>query len=269
MARRGLRDVSAIQFGEFAAQLEEAGYGAIWLGMADADLVDAEPVLGATNRLVYATGILNVWTEPAEQVLAAYRRVAPRYPDRLLLGVGVGHPEVVRQYQKPFAALVEYLDALHEVPAEHLALAALGPKMLTLAGQRTAGAHPYLTTPEHTRRARETLGTGPLLLPEQKVVLETDPDKARAIARPTVGFYIRTVNYSSNLRRLGFTDEDLAGEGSDRLVDALVAWGDPATVADRLTAHLDAGADHVSVQVLGGSGPLPIAELREISAALG
>jgi probable F420-dependent oxidoreductase len=257
------------QVGEFAGQLEQAGYGAIWLGSASADLRLAEPILSATSELVYATGILNMWIEPAEQVVASYQRL-PAYPDRVLAGIGAGHPERPdnQQYARPYASLVAYLDALAGIPAGNLALAALGPKMLALAAKRTAGAHPYSTTPEHTRQAREILGASPLLVPEQKVLLESDPARARQIGRQNLSLYLGLVNYRSNFLRLGFTEEDLAGGGSDRLVDATIAWGDPATVAARISEHHQAGADQVAVQVLGTDNPLPIAELREISAAL-
>lgn len=269
MGQFGLASVSDEQLGEFAGQLEQAGYGAIWLGSATADLRFAEPVLAATSGLVYATGILNMWIEPAEQVAGSYRRLSA-YPGRVLAGIGAGHRERPdnKQYARPYANLVAYLDALAEIPAGHLALAALGPKMLALAARRTAGAHPYSTTPAHTRQAREILGAGPLLAPEQKVVLETDPARARQIGRQHLGPTLGLVNYRSNFLRLGFTEEDLAGGGSDRLVDATIAWGDPATVAARISEHHLAGADHVAVQVLGADNPLPIAELREVSAAL-
>lgn len=265
-----LAGLTGEQVGAFAGQLEQAGYSGMWLGSASADLRLAEPILSATSGLVYGTGILNAWIEPAEQVVASYRRLTPAYSDRLLAGIGIGHPERPdnKQYAKPYASLVAYLDALAEIPAEHLALAALGPKVLALAAKRTAGAHPYSTTPEHTRQAREILGAGPLLVPEQAVVLETDPARARQIGRESLGPILGLVNYRNNFLRLGFTEEDLAEDGSDRLIDAIVAWGDPATVAARISEHHRAGADQVAVQVVGADTPLPIAQLREISAAL-
>lgn len=188
VGQRGLTGVTDEQIGEFAGQLEQAGYDAVWLGSASADLRFAEPILSATSGLAYATSILNVWTEPADQVVAGYRRLSA-YSDRVLAGIGVGHRERpdYKQYAKPYSSLVAYLDALAEIPAEHVTLAALGPKMLTLAAERTAGAHPYSTTPEHTRQAREVLGAGPLLVPEQKVVLETNPTRARQIGRQALG----------------------------------------------------------------------------------
>jgi probable F420-dependent oxidoreductase len=264
-----LAGVSDERLGMFAGQLEEAGYGAMWLGSASADLRLAEPILSATTGLVFATGILNMWIEPAEQVAASYRRLSA-YPGRVLAGIGAGHRERPDnpQYARPYASLVAYLDALAAIPAGHLALGALGPKMLALAAERTAGTHPYATTPAHTRQARKILGPGPLLAPEQKVVLETDPARARRIGREHLSLILGLANYRGNFLRLGFTEEDLAGGGSDRLIDATVAWGDPATVAARISEHHRAGADHVAVQVLGTDNPLPIAELREISAAL-
>ena len=238
---------------DFAAEAEKLGYGAIWLGGSPGgDLAIVEQLLDATTTLKVATGIVNIWADEPDTIAKSYQRIAAKHPDRFLLGVGAGHPEATKEYKKPYDALVEYLDGLDEggVPKQARALAALGPKVLKLSGDRTAGAHPYLTTPEHTRQAREILGEGVLLAPEQKVVLETDPTKARAIGRPTVKFYLGLTNYTANLRKLGFTDEDLAGEGSDRLVDALALHGDAETIARGVTAHLEAGADHVTIQVL-------------------
>jgi len=238
----------------FAAEAEKLGYGAIWLGSSPGgDLEIVEQLLGATDRLVVATGIVNIWKDDAASVADAYRGIAEKFPNRFLLGIGAGHREATKEYAKPYDALVAYLDGLDAggVPAQGRALAALGPKVLKLAGDRTAGAHPYLTTPEHTRQAREILGEGKLLAPEQKVVLETDSAKGREIGRRTVRFYLGLSNYTANLRKLGFTEEDLAGDGSDKLVDALAPHGDAETIARAVTAHLDAGADHVNIQVLG------------------
>jgi probable F420-dependent oxidoreductase len=257
---------------EFAAEAEALGYGAIWIGGSPAgDLALAESMLDATQRIAIATGIVNMWSTPAEEVAASYHRIEAKHPGRFLLGVGIGHPEATAEYRSPYATMVDYLDRLDkaDVPVAGRALAALGPKALRLSADRTAGAHPYLTTPEHTREAREIVGDGALLAPEQKVVLDTDAERARAIGRPVVDRpYLQLVNYRSNLLRLGWSEADLEGGGSDALVDALVAHGDAETVAARLTAHLDAGADHVCVQVLTAGGADPLPALRELAAAL-
>lgn len=251
------------------AELERAGYGTAWLGGSPApDLSTVEPVLAASTSLVVATGIVNVWDAEPSVVAAAYQRLAAAYPDRFLLGVGVGHrPLVGDRYTKPYDKLVSYLDGLDEggVPVSGRVLAALGPKVLGLARDRTAGAHPYFTTPEHTARAREILGEGKLLVPEQKVVLETDPERARALARQSLAFYLTLPNYTNNWLRLGFTEADLADGGSDRLVDALVAWGDEDAVRERVQAHLSAGADQVAVQVVN-EDKLPV--LRTLAPVL-
>jgi probable F420-dependent oxidoreductase len=258
---------------ELAAAVEKLGYGAFWVGGSPpADLELPEQLLDATDELVVATGIVNIWVSPAQEVARSYHRVVDRHPGRFLLGIGVGHPEATgHRYVRPYAALVDYLDALEAagVPQEDLVLAALGPKVLRLAAERTTGAHPYLTTPEHSRAAREILGTGPLLAPEQKVVLETDPRRAREIARPPVAKpYLRLVNYRNNLSRLGFTDQDMADGGSDALVDALVAHGDDASVAARVRQHLDVGADHVCLQLLPATGTESLDGFRRLADVL-
>jgi probable F420-dependent oxidoreductase len=246
-----------------AKSIEGLGYGAIWIGGSPAgDLRLAESMLDATERIAVATGIVNMWSTPAEEVAASYHRIEAAHPGRFLLGVGIGHPEATQEYRSPYATIVDYLDQLDaaEVPMMGRALAALGPKVLRVAAERTAGAHPYLTTPEHTRAAREILGPDVLLAPEHKVVVDTDPQRARALGRTRVeNPYLHLRNYTSNLLRSGFTEDDIAGGGSDRLIDALVAHGDVAAVAARLTEHLDAGADHVCAQVLteGDADPLP------------
>ncbi|MEV6982757.1 LLM class F420-dependent oxidoreductase [Sphaerisporangium sp. NPDC051017] len=254
-----------------AASLEELGYGAVWLGGSPGgDLRIAEDILAATATLTVATGIVNIWQDDAAAIGAAYHRIADAHPGRFLLGVGAGHREATARYAKPYDALAAYLDGLDaaKVPVEGRALAALGPKVLRLSAERSAGAHPYLTVPEHTRQAREILGDGVLLAPEQKVVVSEDAEAARRIARETVHFYLRLSNYTSNLRRLGFGDDDLAGRGSDRLVDALVAQGDPATIKRRVDEHLAAGADHVSVQLLTAEDQDPLPGYRALAEVL-
>ncbi|ELB89237.1 hypothetical protein Rwratislav_30714, partial [Rhodococcus wratislaviensis IFP 2016] len=240
---------------EVGAAIESAGYGAIWIGGSPpADLEIAERLLDATSMITVATGIVNIWTAPVDEIATSFHRLEARHPGRFLLGIGVGHPEQPGlNYSKPYAALVEYLDALDAagVPAGRRVLAALGPKVLELSAARAAGAHPYLTTPQHTREARELLGPGPVIAPEQKVVLDTDPERARPIGRSAVeNPYLHLRNYVNNLKRLGYTDEQIENGGSDDLIDALVAHGDTQYVAGRLREHLDAGADHVAVQVL-------------------
>ncbi|MEU4806777.1 TIGR03620 family F420-dependent LLM class oxidoreductase [Actinosynnema sp. NPDC023587] len=250
-----------------AAELEELGFGALWLGGApDGGVLGlVAEVLDATDRLVVATGILNVWTTPAAEVNAGYRDLA--WTDRFLVGVGAGHREHVGEvYHSPYQKLVHYLDEL-DVPRDRLALAALGPRVLRLAAARTSVAHPYLVTPEQTALARAEIGAATVLAPEQHVVLEEDADRARAVGRENLALYLGLANYTRNWLRGGFTEDDLDDGGSDRLVDALVAWGSPERVADRLREHREAGADHVSVQVLGDhleDSP----QFRELAAAL-
>ncbi|HJT95732.1 MAG TPA: LLM class F420-dependent oxidoreductase [Mycobacterium sp.] len=256
---------------EQAVEIEKLGYGAVWIGGSPAgDLNYVEPILQRTETLQVATGIVNVWTAPAEQVAEAYHRVEDAYPGRFLLGVGIGHPEHTEEYRKPYDVLVEYLDVLDaaKVPTSRRVIAALGPKVLKLSAQRSAGAHPYLTTPEHTGQARNTIGNTVFLAPEHKVVLSTDADEARAIGRKTVDFYLNLSNYLNNWKRLGFTDDDIAKPGSDKLIDAVVAHGTADDIAKRLTEHLDAGADHVTIQVLGGWDKL-LPTLTELAGPLG
>ncbi|MBC2640009.1 MULTISPECIES: LLM class F420-dependent oxidoreductase [unclassified Rhodococcus (in: high G+C Gram-positive bacteria)] len=258
---------------EVGAAIESAGYGAIWIGGSPpADLEVAERLLDATSTITVATGIVNIWTAPAEEIATSFHRLEDRHPGRFLLGIGVGHPEQPGlNYSKPYAALVEYLDVLDAagVPAGRRVLAALGPKVLELSAARAAGAHPYLTTPQHTKEARELLGQGPVLAPEQKVVLDTDAERARPIGRAAVeNPYLHLRNYVNNLKRLGYTDEQIENGGSDELIDALAAHGDAQYVAGRLREHLDAGADHVAIQVLP-AGDDPVPALRELAGALG
>ena len=240
---------------DLAKQIESLGYGAAWIGGSpDADLKWVEPALAQTSSLQLATGIINIWSSPAAEVAESYHRIENDYPGRFLLGIGIGHPEHTQEYHKPYDALVDYLDTLDgaSVPTSRRVLAALGPKVLALSAERSAGAHPYLTTPEHTAQARELVGNSVFLAPEHKVVLTTDADEARKIGRQTVEFYLGLSNYVNNWRRLGFTDDDLRKPGSDKLIDAVVAYGTPEAIAARLNEHLAAGADHVAIQVLGG-----------------
>ena len=258
---------------QLAREIESLGFGAVWIGGSPpGDLKLAEDLLDATTSLVVATGIVNMWTTPADEVAPSYHRIAERHPDRFLLGVGIGHPEATGDYSRPYATIVEYLDRLDalDVPVAGRALAALGPKVLDVSRDRTAGAHPYLTTPEHTRSAREQLGDGVLLAPEHKVVLDDDPESARALGRPVVQRpYLGLRNYRANLLRLGWAESDLDDGGTDALIDALVAHGTPEQVAARLDEHLAAGADHVCAQVLTRGMRDPEPDLRRLASALG
>jgi probable F420-dependent oxidoreductase len=256
---------------EQAVEIEKLGYGAVWVGGSpSADLSFVEPILEQTETLQIATGIVNIWSAPADTVAESYHRIEKAYPGRFLLGVGVGHSEHTQEYQKPYSALVEYLDVLDAatVPTSRRVIAALGPKVLMLARNRSAGAHPYLTTPEHTAQARELVGNSVFIAPEHKVVLTSDADQARELGRKTVGFYFDLSNYVNNWRRLGFTADDVTKPGSDKLIDSVVAYGTAAQIARRLGEHHEAGADHVTIQVLGDRDQL-IPTLTELAGPLG
>jgi probable F420-dependent oxidoreductase len=256
---------------EQAKEIEALGYGAVWVGGSPpAELEWVEPILEMTSTLQLATGIVNVWTADAGPVAESFHRIDKAYPGRFLLGIGIGHPEMQQQYRKPIDVLTEYLDKLDEygVPKNRRVVAALGPKVLKLSAERSAGAHPYLTTPEHTAQARELLGPEAFIAPEHKVVLTTDAEEARAVGRKTLDVYLGLANYLNNFKRLGFSDEDVAKPGSDRLVDAVVAYGTPDAIAARLKQHLDAGADHVPVQVLTSPDKL-VPALAELAGPLG
>jgi probable F420-dependent oxidoreductase len=251
--------------------IEALGYGAIWAGGSPAaELQWVDPILGATDTLQLATGIVNIWTAEAGPVAESFHRIDEAYPNRFILGIGVGHPEAHQEYKKPYDALVEYLDKLdeHGVPKDRRVVAALGPQVLKLSARRSAGAHPYLTSPEHTAQARELIGPDAFLAPEHKAVLTTDAERARAVGRKALEIYLNLANYTNNWKRLGFTDSDIAEPGSDALVDAFVAHGTVDAVAARLKEHLAAGADHVPVQVLTGIDDL-VPALTELAGPLG
>jgi len=273
VGRNGIWLMRGHQTPEVAAEIEERGFGAVWVGGSPpADLAVAESLLAATEGIAVGTSIVNMWQVPAAEVAVSYHRIADRYPGRFLLGVGIGHPEADRVYASPYDTIQTYLDELDaaKVPVEGRALAALGPKVLRVAGERTAGALPYLTVPAHTREARGILGDGPLLAIEQKIVPSTDAARARAVAEPTIQRYLGLVNYRRNLLRSGFTEEDL-DTPTDRLVDALALHGTTEQIATGLKAHAAAGADHVAAQILTSSGEVDDefrAALRELAAAL-
>src|SRR6201997_5027351 len=258
---------------ELAAQIESLGYGAVWVGGSpEAELDWVDPALAQTNSLQLATGIGNIWSAPAPAVAQSFQRIEKAHPGRFLLGIGVGHREHTEEYVKPYEALVDYLDELDNamVPTSRRVLAALGPRVLKLAAERSAGAHPYLTTPQHTAKAREQMGNSVFLAPEHKVVLTTDAEEAHAIGRETADHYLGLSNYVNNWLRLGFSEDDVRRPGSDRLIDAVVAYGSPEAIAQRLNEHLEAGADHVAIQVLGGWTPETLLSvLCELAGPLG
>ncbi|MFE6591141.1 LLM class F420-dependent oxidoreductase [Streptomyces sp. NPDC057781] len=234
-----------------AAELEQLGYGALWLG-GNTAARDAAPLIEATSRIVVGTSIQSIWEHQASEAAASFAELEVSHPGRFVLGLGVSHGPRVEGYSRPYSTMVGYLDDLDKagMRAGHRLLAALGPKMLELSRDRAAGAIPYLVTPEHTAQARERLGEGPLLAPEFKVVLDSDPARARATARAYLAMYLRLPNYTKNFLNLGFTEADVTGGGSDRLIDAVFAWGDESTIRARIDAFHTAGADHVALQLV-------------------
>jgi len=262
-------------------ELEAVGYGTIWFGetpFSKEALSHAALILDATERVTVATGIASIWLRSPSSAASGAATLVEAYPGRFVLGLGVSHAPIVasigHDYTKPLTRMREYLDAMDAsrytgpLPADPAprVLAALAPKMLELARDRAQGAHPYLVTPEHTVRARAILGVGPLLAPEQAFVLESDPVRARTVAREHLKVYLTLPNYAENWRRSGFDEADVADGGSDRLVDALVAWGDESAVRERVEEHFAAGADHVALQPLGED---PIGQLTRLAPALG
>jgi len=269
---------------EIAAELETLGFGALWFGEAFGReaLTQAGLLLAGTRRIVIATGIANIYGRDPVTMAAGQKTLAEAYPTRFLLGLGVSHVPLVEElrghrYDKPVATMRSYLDAMDKAPYRGAppgikplrVLAALGPQMLRLASERTDGAHPYNTTPEHTALARKLLGAGPLLCPEQAVILETSATKARAIARGFLAVYLTLPNYTNNFWRLGFSESDFANGGSDRLIDAVIVWGDLKAVLSRIKEHRAAGADHVCIQILTeNQQDFPLSESRTLAAAL-
>lgn len=270
---------------EAVAEIEALGFRALWIpeGLSSKEaLSHAALILPAGDRIVVGTGIASIWARDPVAMANGGRALEEAFPGRFLLGIGVSHRTSVdrrgaARYASPYTRMSGYLDAMDEArypvrdapPGPPMFLAALGPKMLRLAADRATGAHPYFVPVEHSAKARETLGDSPILAPEQAVVLERDPEKARAIARNHMQHYLKLENYANNLLRLGFTQNDLADGGTDRLVDAIVGWGDVDAIRKRVQEHLDAGADHVSVQVLTDDpAAIPLAELGELAPAL-
>jgi probable F420-dependent oxidoreductase len=243
--------------GEAAKLVEQLGYGAWWLG-GSPHVPDVRPILEATSALVAATGILNVWINDPGETAAADAAAREEFGGRFMLGIGIGHREATSEYRRPLETMRGFLDGLDATPApppiDGRCLAALGPKMLELAGERTAGTHTYFVPVEHTRFARERLGSGKLVAPELACVVDTDPVRARAVARDYAKLYLGLRNYTQGLLRFGFTERDIADGGSDRLIDAVIPHGSAEQIAEVVRAHLDAGADHVCLQPLGEEG---------------
>ncbi|MFJ2195448.1 LLM class F420-dependent oxidoreductase [Streptomyces violaceusniger] len=262
------------QVSEVAAELDELGYGAIWLGGSPSP-DQAGVLLDATSRITIATGILSIWDHEAAYVAERHAALNAAHDGRFLLGLGVSHSALAgERYRRPYTAMKEYLTALDSapapVPASQRVLAALGPKMLELSRDRATGAHPYLVTPEHTAEARDILGKDSVLAPELKVVLDTDLDRARATARGYLARYLALPNYTNNFLRLGFEDADFADGGSDRLISAMFALGDAEVIRARVDEFLAAGADHVAIQTVTDSplADVPRAQWRTLAEAL-
>ncbi len=273
-----LRYGDAAEIGEAAAELDDLGYGALWIPDVGGDVLGSvELLLRATPRAVVATGILNIWMHEPSEVAQRRASWSDAWRARFLLGLGVSHAPLIDhqhpgRYTKPYSKMVEYLDGLDAAeapfPVEARVLAALRPRMLGLARDRSAGVHPYFVPPEHVARAREILGAGSTIAVELAVVVDRNPSSARETARRHTATYVNLPNYTNNLREFGFGDDDFAERGSDRLVDAIVAWGDLDAIANRVAAMRAAGADHVCVQVIRPDDALPRAEWRELAPVL-
>src|SRR5215510_13172067 len=281
---RQFEDHPAVKVREAASELEELGYGAIWFGEATGReaLTHAGLLLAATRRIIVATGIANIYARDAMAMASGQKTLAEAHPNRFVLGLGVSHVPLVEQlrghqYDKPVSRMRTYLNAMDQAPYNSVTpaskpirvLAALRPKMLELAAERADGAHPYNVTPEHTARARQILGAGRYLCPEQAIVLETDPAKARKIGREFLERYLKLPNYTNNFLWLGFDENDFRNGGSDQLIDAIISWGDLNAIRNRIREHHSAGADHVCVQVFTADRhALPLREWRELASAV-
>jgi probable F420-dependent oxidoreductase len=266
----GYRPFGIERAGEAAKLVEQLGYGAWWLGSSP-HVPQVRPILEATSTLVAATGILNVWSNDPQETAAADAELRAEFPGRFMLGIGIGHPEATSDYRRPLTSMRSFLDGLDASstppPVAERCLAALGPRMLDLSGERSAGTHPYFTPVEHTRFARERLGPDKLVAPELACVVDTDPVRAKEVARRYAKLYLGLRNYTRNLLDFGFTEDDFADGGSDRLIDAVVPQGSAGRIAEVVQAHLDAGADHVCVQPLGEEG-IPRASWTALAEAL-
>src|SRR3954452_13156213 len=254
--------------GVIARELERLGYGALWLG-GSPSVEQAREYVEAAERLPVITGILNVWQHDPADVARAHAQLTADHPDRFILGIGIGHPEATSDYTRPLKTMREFFDGLDHaetpVPKDLRLAAALGPKMLDLSAERSLGTHPYFIDVQHTRFARERLGEGPLVAPEVAVVLEADDETARKLAREYAKTYLNLTNYTANLLKFGYTEDDIANGGSDRLIDAVIPHGSPERVAEAIRAHLEAGADHVCIQPLG-HGDEPLEDFEKLAA---
>jgi probable F420-dependent oxidoreductase len=252
------------------AEVERLGYGAFWLG-GSPSVEQARPYVEAGETIPVATGILNVWQHDPADVARDHAKLTADHPGRFLLGIGIGHPEATSDYTRPLKTMRDFFDGLDHadtpVPKDQRLAAALGPKMLDLAKERSLGTHPYFIDVQHTRFARERVGEGVLVAPEVAVVVEQDPETARAIAREYAASYLRMSNYTNNLLRFGYTEQDFENGGSDRLIDAVIPHGSPEAIADAIRAHLEAGADHVCLQPLG-HGDEPLEDFASLAKAL-
>jgi probable F420-dependent oxidoreductase len=264
------RAIGEQHLSEAAGLAEQLGYGTFWLG-GSPQLPQVRPLLEATESLVAATSIVNVWSYDPARLAAEFWELEEAFPGRLLVGVGIGHAEATADYSKPFSAMRSFLDGLdaaeRPLPPDRRCIAALAPKMLRLSAERSLGTIPYFTSSDHTRSAREQLGAGPLLAPEVAFALDADADRARATARGYARLYLGLANYTNNLLASGFAAEDIAGDGSDRLIDSVVPQGGADAIARIMVDHLEAGADHVAVQALGEPG-IPRASWSAMADAL-
>ncbi|MDX3070935.1 TIGR03620 family F420-dependent LLM class oxidoreductase [Streptomyces sp. NPDC088354] len=269
-----LRAADPREIADAAAELDELGWDALWIpGLGGGDVLgDSERLLRATRRAKVAVGVASIWRHQPAETAAGHARLQNAYGRRHLLGLGVSDPAAARSAGHPYrpvADMAAYLDRLEQapapVPAAERVMAALGPRMTELAGRRTAGVHPFMVTPEYSAAAREQLGEGPLIAPYQAVVLEEDPGKARNAAREFLGAFLGMDHYARSLLRQGFTEEDLARGGSDRLIDSVVAWGDVEAIGTRVRAHRQAGADHVCLHVVGAGPAMPLPQWRELA----
>jgi len=266
----GYRPFGIERAGEAAKIAEGLGYGTWWVG-GSPHVPEIRPILEATSTLVAATGILNVWNNEPAETAAQDAELRAEFPGRFMLGIGIGHPEATSDYTRPLTTMRTFFDGLDASdtppPVDERCIAALGPKMLDLAAERSAGTHPYFVSVEHTRYARERLGPGKLVAPEIACVVETDAARAREVARGYAKFYLGLRNYTQNLLNVGFTEADIADGGSDRLIDAVIPQGSAEAIAEVVQAHLDAGADHVCLQPLGEQG-IPRASWEALAKVL-